>query len=203
MAIRMVWWDVDGVLVVGPGFSDLLPKLGIRREDTAAFFLGPFQDCLCGRAELAQVLPPFLRKWGWHGTVQEFLAEWFQSERTLNDVVWEWLAHFKQRGVAQYLATNQEAARLAYLMAHLGLQDFVAGTLASCNLKARKPTPDYFARALAATGVSDPGSVLFWDDQAANVEAARTAGLEAHQYQGADAFRTTMARLLFVGPATS
>ncbi len=142
----MVWWDVDGVLIVGAGFSARLPELGIRQEETAAFFHGPFQDCLIGRAQLADVLPPFLQEWGWSNGVNAFLKIWFDSERTKNRVAWDWLQHLAQSRVPQYLATNQEATRLQVLMDDIGLGTLVTGTLASSELGARKPDPVYFAR---------------------------------------------------------
>lgn len=193
----MVWWDVDGVLIVGEGFSALLPQLGIRREDTSAFFLGPFQECLVGRAQLADVLPPFLHEWGWASGVNAFLKTWFDSERTKNAVAWDWLQRLAQWRVPQYLATNQESTRLQVLMDDMGLGSLVTGTLASSELGARKPDPVYFARALDHAGAPDPTRVLFWDDQVANVAAARAAGLHAVLYQGPEPLQVEMAAATF------
>lgn len=197
----MVWWDVDGVLIVGEGFSALLPQLGIRREDTSAFFLGPFQECLLGRARLADVLPPFLQQWGWAGGVDSFLKTWFDSERTKNDAAWAWLTRLAEWHVPQYLATNQEATRLALLMDDLGLGSLVTGTLASSDLGARKPDPVYFARALIQSGAPDPARVLFWDDQIANVQAAAAAGIQAAWYQSPEQLGAEMTAVTFTrGP---
>lgn len=160
--IDMVWWDVDGVLIVGAGFSALLPELGIRREDAAAFFRGPFQDCLVGQAQLADVLPPFLRAWGWTSGVDAFLTTWFDSERTRNHAAWDWLERLRRWRVPQYLATNQEATRLQVLLDDIGLGRLVTGTLASSDLGARKPDPVYFARPAPPFGGarSHTGAVL-------------------------------------------
>jgi len=192
--IKMVWWDVDGVLILSRGFSGHLDRAGIRPADVAPFFSGPFQDCLVGRADLRTVLPPYLRQWGWKGSVDEFLGWWFESERVFNPAVHPYLEKLAARGLTQYLATNQEHQRLLYLWNELELNRLLNGSLASAELGARKPDPAYFAAALDKLGNPDPATVLFWDDTASNVEAARRAGITAHQYVDADSFAIRMAK---------
>lgn len=51
----------------------------------------------------------------------------------------------------------------------------------SWHLGTTKPDPDAFAGAVERLGV-DPATILFVDDSEANVEAARAAGWQAHQY---------------------
>lgn len=48
-----------------------------------------------------------------------------------------------------------------------------------------QPQGAYYAAALAASGVP-AGDAVFVDDTAANVAAARDAGLRAYRYRGAD-----------------
>ena len=55
--------------------------------------------------------------------------------------------------------------------------------LFSCDLRRVKPEPAAFSLTVERLGAS-PGSVVFVDDRAANVEAASAAGLRAVRYSG-------------------
>ncbi|MGW4325480.1 HAD family hydrolase [Nocardia sp. NPDC004573] len=56
--------------------------------------------------------------------------------------------------------------------------------LYSARLGMNKPHPDTYRNALAATGVRDPGRVLFVDDRADNCQAAARLGLRTLHYTG-------------------
>lgn len=56
--------------------------------------------------------------------------------------------------------------------------------LYSARLGLNKPHPDTYRNALAATGIRDPGRVLFIDDRADNCRAAAHLGLRALHYTG-------------------
>ncbi|MGV9611970.1 HAD family hydrolase [Nocardia xishanensis] len=56
--------------------------------------------------------------------------------------------------------------------------------LYSARLGMNKPHPDTYRNALAATGVRDPGRVLFIDDRADNCQAAARIGLRTLHYTG-------------------
>jgi glucose-1-phosphatase len=66
--------------------------------------------------------------------------------------------------------------------------------LFSCEVKALKPSPAIFEYALDRLGC-EPGEVLFFDDRAANVEAARSLGMDAEVFvsprQAAERIRQT------------
>ncbi|MEV0297261.1 HAD family phosphatase [Nocardia sp. NPDC050710] len=59
--------------------------------------------------------------------------------------------------------------------------------LYSARLGMNKPHPDTYRNALAATGVRDPGRVLFVDDRADNCQAAARLGLRTLHYTGSPA----------------
>ncbi|MEU2252807.1 HAD family phosphatase [Nocardia xishanensis] len=59
--------------------------------------------------------------------------------------------------------------------------------LYSARLGMNKPHLDTYRNALAATGVRDPGRVLFIDDRADNCQAAARLGLRTLHYTGAPA----------------
>lgn len=60
----------------------------------------------------------------------------------------------------------------------------LSDALYSARLGLNKPHPDTYRKALAATGVQDPGRVLFVDDRADNCQAAAQLGLQVLHYTG-------------------
>jgi putative hydrolase of the HAD superfamily len=51
----------------------------------------------------------------------------------------------------------------------------------SCNLRARKPTPESYARVLDRYN-AEPANTFFADDNAANIRGALTAGIVGHHF---------------------
>jgi putative hydrolase of the HAD superfamily len=80
-------------------------------------------------------------------------------------------------------ALNNEGAELnEYRIRTFGLRRYFRLFLSSCYLGLRKPDPQIFRLALQLTQCS-PDEVVFVDDRAENVEAARSVGLPAIHYQ--------------------
>jgi glucose-1-phosphatase len=55
-----------------------------------------------------------------------------------------------------------------------------------------KPDPAIFKMAIERAHVSSPHSIVFFDDLAANVDAAKSAGLRAYQVRGVDDLRARL-----------
>lgn len=75
------------------------------------------------------------------------------------------------------------------------LDRFASGHHPSYLLRARKPAPPFYRQALLRIGI-EPSAVLFVDDRAPNVEAAREAGMRAVPFEGADGLEETLRRLV-------
>src|SRR5262245_32825340 len=105
--IRAVLFDVDGVVVHPWRFAEYLAReYGLNHDQTRDFFQGIFLECLVGRADLKTAIAPFLRGWGWPGTVDEFLQRWFTEEDAPDRRMLDAIADLRQRGLPCYLATN-------------------------------------------------------------------------------------------------
>jgi FMN phosphatase YigB (HAD superfamily) len=72
------------------------------------------------------------------------------------------------------------------------LDRYVAGHHPSYLLGARKPSPDYFGRALARAALR-PDEILFVDDREENILAARELGIPSVVFTGAADLRTVLA----------
>lgn len=174
-------FDVDGVLVEPMVFSRRLDEVGIDRERVAPFFAGPFKECVLGRAELRPSLAPHLAAWGWTGTVDELITLWFESDANLDTALLNFVDELRASGIGCYLGSTQEAERAAYLEGPMGLGEHFDGAFFSCRLGVAKPDPAFYAAATKGIGVK-PDEILFLDDLAANVEAARAFGWRAEQH---------------------
>jgi putative hydrolase of the HAD superfamily len=182
--VDLVLFDVDGVLIRPWGFRDHLQREhDIPPERTQPFFRGPFVECLCGRADLREVLPPFMKQWGWAGTLEELLEVWFREDGDVDTELLSVVDRLRARGTRCGIATSQERLRAAHLASSLGFADRFDELFFSCELGASKPDPEYFSRVEARTRIA-PARTLFFDDAEPNVAAARANGWRAHVYTG-------------------
>jgi len=116
----------------------------------------------------------------------QFVAAWnsiFLQEPILSD---ELLALLAAR-IDLWIISNTNPLHFHYLRDHYAFSRHFKGFVLSYEVGALKPEPGIFARAVERTGV-EPVRTLFVDDQAANVEAARTLGFQAFQFAGSTRF---------------
>ncbi len=184
--------DVDGVLVTPPQlFGDRL--LRAFPEAAGEFFGGPFLEASRGRTDLRAVLPPYLERFGHHGTLDEFLAEWFGSEHHPNHPLIRAVQDLRALGWPVYLATNQEPHRVRYLLEDMNFAELTDGEFSSASVGARKPDAAYFAEVTRRLGLP-PQQIVFWDDVPRNVAAAQAAGWTAHLFTDVAGFRAVMSQ---------
>ena len=183
--IRAVVFDVDGVLV-DVRFPTVLPDaLRISLNDANEFFAGPFLDCLRGGAKLRDVLPPYLAKWKWRGSFEEFTDFWFEIESQIHYPTLELADRLRANGLQCFLASTQEHLRAEYLEKKLGVGDRFEKAFFSCRLGCQKPDRDFYAAVTAEIGLR-PNEILLLDDQAPNVEGALAFGWRATLFRIGD-----------------
>src|SRR5271165_4695598 len=113
--IRAVVFDVDGVLVE-VRFPTILPDaLGISSNDAKEFFSGPFLNCLLGCADLRDALPPYLTKWKWKGSFEEFADFWFEIDSLIHYPALELADRLRAQRLRCFIASTQEELRAEYL----------------------------------------------------------------------------------------
>ncbi|WP_019818886.1 HAD-IA family hydrolase [Saccharomonospora saliphila] len=93
-------------------------------------------------------------------------------------------------GTALALLSNAPASFAAHTRRQPWLSRFHE-TLFSADLGVAKPDREIFDRLVERLG-ADPADCVFFDDRAANVDAARRVGLDAHLWRGADHARTLL-----------
>lgn len=176
-------FDADGVICVGPSFTESLEREHqIPRATTAPFFAGPFPDCVRGVRDLKAELAGFLPAWGWQRSVDELLAFWFQREHVLCPEALGCVRELRRKGHGCVLGTNQEKYRAAYLAQEMGLAAVFDAIFPSCELGAAKPSREFFGQ-IQARLRQPPGNLCLIDDAERNVAAAWAAGWSAIHYR--------------------
>jgi glucose-1-phosphatase len=133
-----------------------------------------------GQFTADEIVELFRRRFGFRGDLAELERAWlagFVPDEELLAVV-----DGVDRSVGRAILTDNGPV-LFGAMRRL-LPDFwrrFDHVLFSCEIKALKPSPEIFQYALDRLG-SEPGDVLFFDDRAANVEAARALGMDAEVF---------------------
>lgn len=95
------------------------------------------------------------------------------------------LARLKARGVPVFALTNFGAETWETALALYPFLTTFDRVFVSARIRAIKPDPAIYAHVEQETGLA-PGALLFADDSAANVAAARARGWHAHHFTGPD-----------------
>jgi putative hydrolase of the HAD superfamily len=184
--IRHVLFDADGVLQDVPGGweAPTEPYLGGRTQEFLRRVWGDELAALAGQADLLPLLATALADFGVTAPLEEVhRAIWLRIEPVEQTVAL--VTVLRRNGYGVHLGTNQDRHRAAHMRDALGYGALFDVSCYSCELGARKPDPAFFAEAARRIGAY-PAAILFIDDSARNVGAARDAGLAAEQWTLAD-----------------
>ncbi len=184
---KCVIFDADGVVInTGEQMSSkYVRKFGVDMKLFDEFFSGVFSDCLTGKADLKAEIMPYLKKWSWNGSLDEFLAWWFDSENCVDNRVIKVIKELKRNNIHVYLATNQEKYRGEYLKAEMGFNDLFDGVFISADIGYKKPEKEFFNKIMATIkqdSGAKPEDILFFDDSKSYIEGAKEVGIEAYIY---------------------
>ncbi|MGA9746785.1 MAG: HAD-IA family hydrolase [Nocardioides sp.] len=199
MSVRAVLWDADGVLQHLPAGweATMRPAVGHLLDDVAGFLAAAFaaeRTCLTGDTRWVEVLPRLLAEWGIPEAYDDAMQVWLtiepvEASRALVRAV-------RSSGVPCYLATNQDEHRGRFMQRELGYAELLDGAFYSYDLRVAKPDPAYFRAVLEHLDLA-PETVLFVDDNVANVDSARGVGLRAeawHVDEGIEPLRGHLSR---------
>ena len=182
--MKVLLLDADGVVLSkGEYFSERFAReYKVPIDDVVEFFKGPFVLCQKGEADLKVEIKPYLEKWNWQGSVEDFLNYWFKSDVVLNSGIKEIVSKFHDKGIKCYLASNNEIYRAKAIRKLLDDEKLLDGVYFSGYMKIRKENPDFFEYILNDLEV-EAGEVHFVDNDQKNVDSASSVGINARLYQ--------------------
>lgn len=180
--IRHVLFDADGVLQHMPAGWEA-PTERYLGERTLEFLRRLYKEelpTLAGQGEFLPLVAAALSDFGVTAPLAEvYAAIWLQIEPV--EQSFAVVRGLRRNGYGVHLGTNQESNRAAHMRDVLGYGALFDVCCYSCELGARKPDLAFFTEAARRIG-ADPAAILFIDDSAPNVAAARDAGFAAEQW---------------------
>ncbi|MAF36664.1 hypothetical protein CL622_06125 [archaeon] len=193
---QVVLFDADGVIVRSELFGTHYQKTkGIAKEEMLPFYHGIFQECLTGKADLKEVIAPWLPKWKWGGDVDGFLLQWFEYENKVDQKIVELIRELQKNAVSCYLATNQEKYRTQYMREKMGFKKLFDGIFSSAEVGSKKPQAEFYEFIFQKLNVNKD-KILYTDDTASHVEGAKEAGIDAYLYTEFEPFHEYVKPLL-------
>lgn len=192
--IKAVIFDADGMVITNTTrFSDRFSQeFGVDYAEMLPFFEGEFKQCLIGKADLKEVLKPYLAKWNWEKPVEELLEYWFVSEQSIDKQVTDFAQQLRNQGIACYLGTNQEKYRIEYMKNKMGFSEIFDGIFSSADIGHKKPQPEFFKYIFRKLSPIEKQEVWFWDDTQESVEGAKDFGFKADLYTDFATFKNKM-----------
>lgn len=134
----------------------------------------------------------FIHDWDVDLTPDEFLAKFTTWSRRILPGARELLDELRPRYRLGALSNSNELhwERNANELRILELFEFA---ISSHQAGLCKPHRDIYRIAIDRANVSSPDAIVFFDDLAANVSAAKSAGMRAYQVRGVDELRERLA----------
>jgi putative hydrolase of the HAD superfamily len=167
----------------------VLPKY-MSKEDAVAYKASVVQEADLGRIDLDDVLKHLSAV---TGVSSETLLAEFWSYVIINPELVRLIETMRGR-YRTALLSNAIRPFLRQILAKHDLERLFDTILISAEEGIAKPDPVFFNLMIGKLGV--PASECFFvDDNAANVEAARAAGMQAVLYEGVDKLRRDLAAL--------
>ena len=193
----MLLFDFGGVLVEFAGPKELGQHL--RWASTPDVILKRWTECPhTDEFERGTLSPPqwaerFIREWDVDLGPHEFLAKFTTWARRVLPGAKELLEELRPRYRLAALSNSNELhwERNTNELRIIELFEFA---ISSHQVGVCKPDPKIFEIAVNRANVSSPQSIVFFDDLAANIDAAKAAGLRAYQVRGVEELRDRLIR---------
>ncbi len=178
-----VIFDADGVLQhAGPfGTEDWVWSAQQHRDFVSGFYGAAAPEALADVGAFTAACVGALAEAGWPYSAATYLERWAQENVIPDPAMLEDVRRLRAAGVACYLGSNQDAFWAAHVETTLGYGALMDGLFISCRLDAAKPQAAFFEGMLAQIPFPRE-ELIFFDDKAANVEAALACGLEARLF---------------------
>jgi putative hydrolase of the HAD superfamily len=182
MKNKIYMFDADGVVIQSQMFSyKYAQEFNIKISELDDFFKADFQECLVGKSDLKIAITPWLKKWNWPKSVDDFLDYWFKAEHNLNFDLIKNIRELREKNIKCVLATNQEKYRLEYMKKEMDFESIFDKIYSSNLIGFKKPDIQYYDYILNDLN-EDPANIIFYDDNQENIESTKSLGINSHLY---------------------
>lgn len=196
MAIQAIIFDIDKTIMNGKPFSYYLEtELGVKPEDSEPFFQDILEHCIIGKKDLKKELIPYLKKWNWDQSVDEFLLYWFDSENVIDHLILSHIRELRKKKLICVLATNQEKYKTEYIVERMYFKDKFDHIFSSAHIGVRKPDKRFFSHIDEILQLPKE-TVIFWDYKQDHVDAAAAFGFQAFLYENFKSYQKHMKKIL-------
>lgn len=175
--------DVDGVLLDPDRYGQgtwqraLEHRYKVEPEELNAGFFRPHWDSIVtGKQPLLPVLEQALDGLQWPMSPRELVRFWFEADFAVRHDVIDAVNCWVHAGAHAVLLTNQEEMRATFLWDRLSGILAVDAMVYSGHLGMTKEREEFFATASTLLEMLPGTTVVFVDDDAVNVHAARAHG---------------------------
>ncbi|MCD4762352.1 HAD family hydrolase [bacterium] len=185
---KILIFDVDGVLIRFPYYySQELENKGYKnavKYSDSFFNKGLNNPCLEGKDNIEKIIMPFLRKFGWEDTAENYLQQQFQFESNYLDKDFlSLIQQFRNKDIKCYLGTDQEKNKAKFLLDKMGFNKKFDGHFISCYVGYRKCHDNFWIHVLKELKNEfsniKPNEIAFFDDIQNNVNVALKHGIQA------------------------
>lgn len=199
--IKIILFDVDGVIIRPPYyFSKELEKQGYNNavEILNSFFNGEDNvRCLEGKADSKETIMPYLQKFGWKGTAEQFLRQQFRFEsRYLDKNIISLIGDLRRQGTICGLSTNQDKNRAKFLLKVLNFQNFFDKHFISCHIGFRKCNDNFWVKVIDNLTKEflnlKLNEIVFFDDNQDSISAASKFGIQTFLFKNINQFEKDM-----------
>lgn len=196
MTIRVLFWDIGGVLLTN-GWdreqrADVIARFGLDAADFTERHKLAAPELELGRMSLDE----YMAQTVFHAP-RDFTPDDFRAAMEAESQPHAGALALARDLGARYrmYALNNEGRDLnEHRIATFSLQDLLLGFFTSCYLGVMKPNPAIYRLALDLAHVRPQEAVMI-DDRAQNAEAARSVGMHGVRYENAAQLRAELAAL--------
>jgi len=191
--IKCIIFDADGVVINSHKMFSVQyqEKYNISYDKMLAFFDTVFQDCLVGKADLKEIIKPYLKDWKWDGSIDELLEFWFRAEDIPNLKMIDFIKKLREKGIKCYLMTNQEKYRTEYMKKEMDFDNIFNKVFSSAYTGYKKPDLKFYKAVYNEINKEfevSKDQILFFDNGEKEVKGALDFGIKAHCYKNFNKF---------------
>lgn len=163
--------------------TDLLnaEELWVDNTVLQSFFVEAFPPTVTWKANLKEVLPPYLTKMGWDKWVEAFLKAWFESQNTIREGMLELVQMLQSQWHTCSLCTQQEQYRCNYMREAMKLSEVFDHLYFTAELWYSKKDPNFFSAILESSTFSHEDT-FFIDDKLSYWETANAVWIQSFYF---------------------